>query len=378
MSQLIENYSLALNLLAVEGDRPIGVERFVKNVLSEIRIKSAKIDCYTTKNIESLTDILDQGFSDRHKDLTHRRFFVGPTFIRILFEMTLLSLLTRCSDVVLSINNFGPLWGKKGQSRIIIIHDIWFVSEAYQGNKFAKIVFKFLINAQIQRSSHIITVSEFSLREIRQYFNVPASKVSVIENCLQARANSPQSRSESQQNFVLLIGSDRPNKNIESAISGFCIYQQKNPESKLRLRIVGVYSADYLRTIRETYSDHMPYICLLGYVEDFELEELYRNCVGVLFPSLYEGFGFPAFEALSNGRPVVVAESTVCAELLQDLAIIVDTKSPEVIAEGISKLVASEVRPDSSTYKQFLHRFFRCDEQANKLTSLIQQRLVGS
>ena len=77
-------------------------------------------------------------------------------------------------------------------------------------------------------------------------------------------------------------------------------------------------------------------------VSNFELKSLYANCKVFLFPSLFEGFGFPILEAFSFGKQVVTSNYGATKEISGDLAVLVDPKSVESIANGISKAILED------------------------------------
>ncbi|MEJ2161268.1 MAG: hypothetical protein P8X53_12435, partial [Chromatiales bacterium] len=155
----------------------------MKNVLSGIKLKDTSVNCYTRRSVNKLDQLFEPRFIENNNRVKHVSIPVGSTITRILVEMVVLPLFTFNDDVVLSINNFGPLWGKSSQSRVVVVHDVWFMSPIYDGGRTQKWIFKILLNLQIKRSSKIITVSNFSKQEISRYFNLPLSRIKLITNC---------------------------------------------------------------------------------------------------------------------------------------------------------------------------------------------------
>lgn len=76
-----------------------------------------------------------------------------------------------------------------------------------------------------------------------------------------------------------------------------------------------------------------------GYLPNAELAALMSNCVGVVFPSLYEGFGLPVIEAMAAGVPVACSNSTSLPEVAADAALLFDPRVPDEIAQAMSALV---------------------------------------
>ena len=348
--------NIALNCVALDHRRPIGVERFTRNVLGAADLGDGDIQCYVRRAVPELSDVLGPDFVVRHKKLSQRRIPVNGSIPRILLEMLALPFLTRGADVVLSINNFGPLWGKRGQRRLVVVHDVWFMSEGYEGGRLAKWLFRFLLRLQLNRTPIIVTVSEFSRREICRHFDVDPARVIVVGNCLGNRVE-PVPANNGRQKLLLLVGSARRNKNVIRAIEGFQHYHRSNPDHDSRMVIVGNYPEQWVADTRRRFGAVESLLDWRGYVDDTELNRLYESAHGLVFVSLYEGFGIPAMEAILRGRPVLVAENTATADILGDL--------------GITDLLRSRVDTDSDAFRAFRDRYMSCEGAAGRLSSVV-------
>jgi glycosyltransferase involved in cell wall biosynthesis len=82
----------------------------------------------------------------------------------------------------------------------------------------------------------------------------------------------------------------------------------------------------------------------LGYIADSHLPALYRNAELFVFPSLYEGFGFPPLEAMACGCPVVCSNSSSLPEVVGDAAVLIDPLDEDSLAGGISLALNDAVR----------------------------------
>lgn len=280
--------SVSFNCLACIVDQPVGVERFVRNVVGGVRLGPKQVRCITRNSVTCLDLLLTQEFANAHPDLMQTQLPVGRTIPRILTEMFLLPFFTRNDDVVLSVNNFGPIWGKRDQRRLLVIHDVWFMDPGYEGSYTARRIFNWLIRLMIKRSSLVVTVSEFSQREIARWFDIERSEIEVVENCL-GTAIEPVARKAMQDPpYLLLMGSSRRNKNVLRAVDGFRRYRAQYPDSSLQLKIAGRFPDTFIESLGNADELEADNISFTGYVSDIALNSLYGQSSGVIFPSLYE------------------------------------------------------------------------------------------
>ncbi|GGL68219.1 hypothetical protein GCM10009039_27790 [Halocalculus aciditolerans] len=77
----------------------------------------------------------------------------------------------------------------------------------------------------------------------------------------------------------------------------------------------------------------------MGYVSDAELEWLYQNAVGFVYPSLYEGFGMPILESMRAGTPVLTSRNGATEEVADDAAVLVDPTDTAAIAQGLTEVI---------------------------------------
>jgi glycosyltransferase involved in cell wall biosynthesis len=111
----------------------------------------------------------------------------------------------------------------------------------------------------------------------------------------------------------------------------------------------------------------------VGYPDDNQLVELYRNAALLSFPSFYEGFGLPPLEAMACGCPVVVSNVASLPEVCGDAAYYVDPYNVESIAEGMYKVLTDEALRQGLIEKGFARaRFFSWEKSAKKHIEVFQ------
>ncbi len=175
----------------------------------------------------------------------------------------------------------------------------------------------------------VLTVSEFTKREVGELLGVPEERVRVVPNGVEP-VFRPDGAAE-PGDYVLAVGTLEPRKNLPRLA-------EAARSLGVELRVVGA---------RGWGDVPLENVTLLGEVGDEELARLYRGARCLAYPSLYEGFGIPVLEAMACGTPVVTSDRPGTAETAGGAAVLVDPLEPEAIAAGIEDAAArrEELRP---------------------------------
>ncbi len=203
---------------------------------------------------------------------------------------------------------------------------------------------------QAKKSAHIIAVSEFTKSDIVNFLKIPEEKISVIYSGIgdEFRVLPPDNPAMAdfiknrQLNFpfILYLGTIEPRKNIPALIRAFNILKQASAHHDLRLVIAGAPGWLYQSTLKEAArSPAKNHIIFLGPIAPAERVFLYNKCRCFVYPSFFEGFGFPPLEAQKCGAPVVAAFRTSIPEVLADSAPLIDPWRVEDLALAIDKLL---------------------------------------
>lgn len=131
--------------------------------------------------------------------------------------------------------------------------------------------------------------------------------------------------------FILTVGKIEPRKNIKTLIDAFTKWNQTDFE----LLIVGPKGW-------ETISSPSPDVRLLGYVSDQELRALYSSANTFVYPSLYEGFGFPPLEAMALQCPVAMSNTSSLGEIGQNCALLFNPHSPDEIEKALRFITSDQ------------------------------------
>ena len=250
----------------------------------------------------------------------------------------------------------------------VAVHDITWVRYPETYSKAFCIVYNFLIPRLCKKAKRLITVSEFSKRELSSYYNILEEKFSVIYNAVNDMFRPIEDEKLRNENYFLAVSSVKANKNFESVLKAFEIVLESNPN--LRLYIVGDCNDKNFQTINIDQYKNNPSIKFLGRVSDEELVKYYSNAQGFVFPSLYEGFGIPVLEAQACGCPVLASDIPPLKEVLGDSALFCNPLEIDDIAFKMQQLLPecdSLVQKGSENVKRF-----SWDESVEKMLEVIK------
>lgn len=201
---------------------------------------------------------------------------------------------------------------------------------------------------QAREASHLIAVSEAVKRDLMEYYNVTAEKISVTHLGVNPYFSTPVSAEaldafrrarHLEDPFLLFVGTLEPRKNVEGVVRAFNLLKARKPFAPLRLVIAGGEGWLYGGVLKEiARSPWTRDIVRWGFATNEELRHLYRAASVFVFPSFYEGFGFPPLEAQASGTPVVASSRGALAEVLGDSALFADPLNPESVAAQVENL----------------------------------------
>ena len=228
---------------------------------------------------------------------------------------------------------------------VTAVHDLTYLRypETMEARNLERIVGG--IRYSVERSSRIVTISEFSRREIAEELGVPWEKIAVVSPAPSLAAEAAEFAScrgkwGIGQPYVLFVGTIEPRKNIARLLRAFDLLKGRYgiPHQLVLAGGPGVGDGEIraaARSIRPRGS-----VVFTGYVSGAEKKALYQNASVFVFPSLYEGFGMPPLEAMACGCPVVCAAAASLPEVVGEAAEQVDPLEVESIAAGIWRVLS--------------------------------------
>lgn len=235
------------------------------------------------------------------------------------------------SPLLVNLANTAPLLYP---NKVTTLHDVAFERFPENFTRKFRLAYQLATPRILKSSRKIMTVSEFSKREICELYNTQPDKVCVIPNAVAdsfRRVASPV-----RERYLLAVSSLNRQKNFHGLVEAFGQLTQ----STHKLYIVGSLNKNFADPglVRKIESDAR--IKLLGRVSDEDLVTLYSGADAFIFPSFYEGFGLPPLEAQACGCPVIASNTASLPEVCRDSALYCSPYDTNDIAEKIQLLIS--------------------------------------
>lgn len=191
----------------------------------------------------------------------------------------------------------------------------------------------------VARSSrHILTPSRFTKREYSRFAGIKPGKITVTYEAADTNDFVPKKMTLPFRDYIMYVGQQSDYKNIRRLMKAHQELVWHRPD--LGLVLVGAKNKSALRN--QTWAEEQGYrnIRFTGFVQNEELVWLYKNCQAYAFPSLMEGFGLPALEAMAAGAPVVSSHATCLPEIYGGAAHYFDPLDAADMAQKIEQVLS--------------------------------------
>ena len=226
-----------------------------------------------------------------------------------------------------------------------------------------------------RRLSHIITVSERSKRDISKAFKIPGDRFRVIPNGISTEVFRPLPHVQRERHCVIVTTSaDTPVKGLRYLLMATASIAKKR---RIKLTVIGTPKKDgeILRLVKDLGLH--PSIEFTGRIEDGDFAHYYARSAVAVVPSLYEGFGFPAAEAMACGVPVVSTTGGALPEVVGDAGILVPPGDAKALEDAILALLDNPDRCRELSHAGYdrVHKHFTWQAAAHNLLSVYRETM---
>lgn len=332
------------NKIVINGQfanrRMTGQERFAYEVLGELDklvTESENIELIVPENstnIPHLSNIPVKKYGMAKGSLWEQTYFAFYAIIHNATTLNLCSIMPLLKPGIICIHdidykvnpqNFTTLYAR--------ISKIWHLLQFNWAWKFSRI---------------ILTVSEFSKKQIHDVYGVDLSRIHVVTNGWEHFERVVEDTSVKERYpawfskpYFFSLGSLAPQKNIEWILK----VARQHPQYTFLIAGYGSLKEYGKNYQSKDYSN----VIFLGYIQDGEIKHLMRECKAFIFPSYYEGFGIPPLEALSVGAQIIVSKTSCLPEIFEDSACYIDPYNTNV---NLDELLSTPIKNAENILKK--------------------------
>lgn len=346
------------------GKQPDGIGLYTLSLLRELSKLDTNIKFTILLNKSSKQHIEGIAFP-KNFSLSWINSRISPDFgfnshlLRLIYS-NLISLRHR-KPLIFNTSQLEAMFFRSAQ--VITVHDV--IPLLFKdSHKKQYLFYKYLLKYALYKANHIITPSEHTKEELVAIYGLPKDKISVIHNGIHDVYSKKVEHKVDvkKEKFILYAGRIAPSKNIDGLLKAFQLIKDEIDHQLVIAGRGGSIHSDNAKVIFK------------GYVSDVELRHLYKTASLFVFPSFYEGFGFPPLEAMACGCPVVVSNVASLPEVCGDAAYYVNPYDIGDIAKGI-KTVLNDKQLQESLIKKGLQRvkIFSWQKSAKKIVQLLKE-----
>lgn len=199
--------------------------------------------------------------------------------------------------------------------------------------------YRFLeMQKQVARQlDRIITVSDQAKRDIQRDFEVEADRIRTVYNGIDTSTFRPVSGVSRRPDFLLTTSNVMPMKGLSVLLKAFAALVPEYPH--LQLGVIGERDEMGMTSQLMQRLNISEQVTFHAQISTERMVELYSRATLAVVPSLYEGFGLPAGEAMACGAPVVATETGGLPEVVGDHGVLVEPNDPNALAKGIARLL---------------------------------------
>ena len=325
---------------------------------------------------ELINALIDLGVSDqlllvrerKDDDLPIEQLIVPNTRLPIGFAsfrlFILVPYLLRRRGVVAVFEpaHFGPFNLPRSIKRITMIHDLTPLLFPQYHRWHSQLLQRIFLKGILKRTDWVFTNSSNTAKDVAAYFPFASSKLSKLPLGIQSIFEPTHKKLnysflKSNKPYFIYVGTIEPRKNIDlllEAFETFCLSNNKQVELVLAGQKGWKTEAFDQALAAHPFKES---IHLTGYVPLADLPTLYTRSLALIYPSEYEGFGFPVVEAMACGTPVITAKNSSLQEVGEGHALFFPTGDKEALLARMQQVVRGDSLPSAKTLIDYAATF---------------------
>lgn len=378
---------IGIDIRSLAAGKRTGVEEYTIGLLKELFRSGSEHEYVLFFNAWGQVEP-DLSWIDGFSNVTIRRFRIPNKLLNFslwYFRRPHLDRLIGGVDVFFMPNLNFAAFSKKVKV-LVTAHDLSF--EFFPEHfSWKQRLWHFAINFRglLRRADRVIAVSESTENDLVTVYGVPKKKIQVIHSGIDDRF-APMNRNDLSllavqekyhlpYKFFLYLGTIEPRKNLESLLKAFEVYRRTaiGDMAKYELVLAGRPGWKYERLFEAIkHSSAKEAIHLIGFVDDRDKPALYNLASVFVYPSFYEGFGFPPLEALACGTPVIASHSASLPEVIGEAGVLIDPYRPDEILQALREITKDKSFPEKLRARALVQRqSFTWKEAGQTFTNLL-------
>jgi glycosyltransferase involved in cell wall biosynthesis len=290
------------------------------------------------------------------------------THVRLSWEM-----LRRPPDLLFVPAHVLPL--VRPRRTVVTVHDLGYLyfPEAHTRRQRLELHLSTAWNARV--ASRVIAISEATRSDLIQHYRISPERIRVVHHGVEPRFRpttdgAALARYNLPPRYLLYLGTLQPRKNLERLLQAYA----RLPGDAPPLVLAGARGWYFERIAAAIAALGLGERVLLpGYVADEDVPALLTGATALVYPSLYEGFGLPALEAMACGTAVIAARTSSLPEVVGEAGLLVDPLSVEEIAAAMQRLLAdAALRADLGRRGRERAALFSWDRCARETLAVIE------
>ena len=261
---------------------------------------------------------------------------------------------------------------------VVTIHDLGYKHFPQAHNAGQRAYLDLTTRYSAARAALVLADSQATANDLSHFYSTSAAKIRAVypgvegDSYSSAKSDTEAVRAKYQlpARYFAFVGTLQPRKNIKRLILAFRWWQEAHADSDTALVLAGAKGWLF----DDSWLAGADKVRVTGYIDEADKRGLLAGAIALVFPSLYEGFGFPVLEAMHCGAPVIASNSSSLPELVGDAGLQVDPKCVADIAAAMSRCSDDEALRQSLIERGRLRaKRFTWDKTAEKVMDVFDE-----
>jgi glycosyltransferase involved in cell wall biosynthesis len=341
---------IGLNLLFYREIKTTGTGTYARNLVREFVESDSNNNYYIfARDDQPWRDITG---NDRRFKIQKLFFPRNMQILRIMMEQVILPFVSKGFplDVIHSLCNVGPLFSTIPS--VVTVHGLDYKAVRNTFSRSRLAYYETMIPLSAHRATMILTDSEFTYQDVSHTLGIPAERIRrvhlavdpgfarIANSLLPTDIERVRAKYGILDPYFLVLGALTPHRNLENLLQAFRLLVDQG-ETRYRLVLAGGRHDQTIRSLPTLIDKYnlRAYAKYIGWIPFAELPALYRGAAGYVLPSLFEGFGFPALEAMVSGTPVLSSNRCSLPEVVGQAGLLFDPLDIDSMASAMHRII---------------------------------------